>query len=275
VGYRSSPAAGQQGVTRPVPSEALMLTQDENIVDIRLAIQYRVLDPKNFLFNVRDPSFTLKQVTESAIREVIGKSKMDFVLTEGRAEVAARTESLVQEIMDRYGTGLQVTSVNLQDAQPPEEVQDAFADAIKAREDEVRQKNEAEAYANEVIPKARGASARVLEEANAYKEQVIAESEGETARFLQLLEAYQRAPEVTRERLYIEAIESVLERSSKLIVDVKGSNPFLYLPLDKLVGEGRMGPMVPASPSPGGETAKVSPKAGMRGRNSERGRRVR
>lgn len=234
VGYRSGGGRGASGVVT-VPKEATMLTQDENIVDIRVAVQYQVKDARNYLFNVRDPDATLKQATESAIREVIGKSKMDFVLTEGRSEVALQAKELIQRILDQYNTGLLVTTVNLQDAQPPEEVQGAFADAIKAREDEVRQKNEAEAYSNDVIPKARGAAARILEEANGYKLSVIAKAEGEASRFSQLLVEYSKAPEVTRKRLYLDTMQNVLANSSKVTVDVSKGNNLLYLPLDQLL----------------------------------------
>jgi membrane protease subunit HflK len=163
---------------------------------------------------------------------------MDFVLTEGRADIVADIKDLSQTILDNYGTGLQLTNVNLQDAQPPEEVQDAFADAIKAREDEQRLKNEAEAYANEVIPRARGQAARRLEESAAYKDQVIAQAEGEASRFEQLLAEYEKAPAVTRERLYLETIESVLANSGKVLMDVENSNNLLYLPVDKLLRQG-------------------------------------
>jgi membrane protease subunit HflK len=231
VGYRSS---GRQGVGS-VPKEALMLTKDENIIDVRLAIQYQVKDARQFLFNVASPEATLKQVTESAERGVIGSSTMDFVLTEGRGNVVAQIKKEIQTVMDAYQAGIQITSVNLQDAQPPEQVQGAFEDAIKAREDQQRLINEAEAYANDVIPKARGAAARKIQEAEAYKEQVIAQSIGEVSRFSKLLAEYNKAPEVTRERLYLESIESVLAKTKTIMVDVKGSNNLLYLPLDKLV----------------------------------------
>ena len=235
VGYRSGGGrSGTSGVVT-VPKEALMLTQDENIVDIRVAVQYQVKDAREYLFNVRDPDLTLKQSTESAIREVIGKSKMDFVLTEGRSEVAVQARNLIQAILDQYSTGLLVTTVNLQDAQPPEEVQRAFVDAIKAREDEERQKNEAVAYSNDVIPKARGASARLLEEAEGYKLSVIAKAEGEANRFNQLLVEYSKAPEVTRKRLYLDTMEKVLGNSSKVTVDVSKGNNLLYLPLDQML----------------------------------------
>ncbi len=242
IGYRSG--GGGQGV-RKVPKEALMLTQDENIIDIQLAVQYKIKNAKDYLFNVRDPDMTLHQATESAIREVIGKSTMDFVLTEGRSEVVARTEQLTQEILDRYKSGLLITSVNMQDAQPPEEVQDAFNDAIKAREDEQRLKNEAEAYANEILPKARGEAARMLEEASAYKAQVVARAEGEASRFLQLLEEYQKAPEVTRERLYLTTLEEILEKATKVMLDVEGGNNLLFLPLDRLISSATTLPVRP------------------------------
>ena len=236
IGYRSGSGGARQPAIRSVPKEALMLTQDENIVDVRLAVQYQIHDPpRAYLFNVLDPESVLVQVVESATRETIGKSTMDFVLTEGRSAIVGDIQKLSQRILDQYGAGLKIITVVLQDAQPPEEVQDAFADAIKAREDEQRLKNEAEAYSNEVIPRARGQAARRLQEASAYKEQVIAQAQGEASRFNQLLTAYQKAPVVTRERLYLETMESVLSRSSKVLMDVKGANNLLYLPLDRLI----------------------------------------
>lgn len=235
VGYRTGGggARNQAGIT-PLPSEALMLTRDENIIDIRFAVQYRVKDAKDFLFQTKDPDLTLRQATETAIREIVGKSNMDFVLTEGRSDIVARAAKLIQEITDRYKTGVLVTSVNMQDAQPPDEVQEAFQDVVKAREDEQRLKNEAEAYANDVIPKARGAAARTLEEANAYRQQVIAQAEGEASRFVQILEQYQRSPDVTRERLYLETIQEVLSKTGKIIIDTNSGNNLLMLPMDQL-----------------------------------------
>ena len=165
---------------------------------------------------------------------MVGKSKMDFVLKEGRSEVAARTKELLQAILDRYNNGLLVTSVNLQDAQPPEQVQEAFFDAIRAREDEDRLINEAEAYSNEVIPKARGGAARITEDANAYKAKIVATAQGDVSRFSQILQAYQKAPEVTRKRMYLETLESVMSNTSKVLVDVEKGSNLLYLPLDKL-----------------------------------------
>jgi membrane protease subunit HflK len=232
IGYRSG-AAGQAVVA--VPREALMLTEDENIVNIQLAVQYQVSDPRQYLFDVRDPDGVLKQVAESAIREVIGKSEMDFVLKEGRAQVVADIKSLMQKTLDSYKAGLLVSDVNLQDAQPPEEVQAAFSDAIKAREDKERLKNEAQAYSNDVIPRARGAAARQIQEADGYKESLIAKAEGEASRFSQLLTEYKKAPEVTRKRLYLETMESVLGKSSKVLVDSKNANNLMYLPIDQLL----------------------------------------
>lgn len=232
VGYRS---AGSEQMTGSVPKEALMLTKDENYVDVRLAVQYQVKDAKDFIFNIVNPAATLKQVTESAQRGVIGGSTMDFVLTEGRSEIVTQIKKEIQDVMDSYKSGIQITSVNLQDAQPPEQVQNAFADAIKAREDEQRLINEAEAYSNDVVPKARGAAARKMQEAEGYKEQVIAQAEGETSRFSKLFAEYSKAPDITRKRLYIESMETVFSEASTVMVDVKGGNNMLYLPLDKLV----------------------------------------
>ncbi|CAH9019687.1 FtsH protease activity modulator HflK [Candidatus Nitrosacidococcus sp. I8] len=228
IGYRST-GRGQSG--SPVPSESLMLTQDENIVDVRIAVQYRIKDAAHYLFNVRHADINLRQVLESALREVVGKNTMDFVLTEGRSETMIQTQALAQEVLDQYKAGMIVTSVNMQDAQPPEQVQEAFADAIKAREDEQRLRNEAEAYANDIIPKARGAAFRKIREAEAYKSQVIAHAQGETAQFSQILEEYLAAPEITEKRLYIEAMESVMKGSRKVLVDVPGSTNVFYLPL--------------------------------------------
>ncbi len=230
VGFQSFGEAA----SRSEPKEALMLTKDENYVDVRLVVQYQVKDAKDFIFNVVDPAKTLKQVTESAERGVIGSSNMDFVLTEGRTEIVTQIKKEIQTIMDAYRSGVQVTTVNLRDAQPPEQVQNAFEDVIKAREDEQRLINEAEAYSNDVVPKARGAAARKLQEAEGYKEQVIAQAEGETSRFSKLFAEYKKAPEVTRQRMYIESMESVLAGANTVMIDVKGGNNLLYLPLDKL-----------------------------------------
>jgi len=226
---------GTSGRGSNVDREAIMLTQDENIVNIHLAVQYKVKSASDFLFKVSNPVATLRQATEAAIREIVGKNKMDFILTEGRSEVALEAKGLIQRILDRYETGLEITSVNIQKAQPPEQVQAAFEDAVKAREDNERLKNEAEAYANDILPKANGAAARQLAEATAYKESVIAEARGQTARFLSILTQYKAAPEVTKKRMYLDTLESVFSNSSKVLVDVKNGNNLLYLPLDKII----------------------------------------
>ncbi|MBL8250256.1 MAG: FtsH protease activity modulator HflK [Candidatus Competibacter sp.] len=323
IGYRSGGGNRQQPGVRSVPKEALMLTQDENIVDVRLAVQYQIKDPRAYLFNVFDPESVLVHVVESATREIIGKSTMDFVLTEGRSDIVANIKTLSQRVLDNYppgalrlagdggtaaktteppliksapqdektadlqdagdsskGIGLQIITVVLQDAQPPDEVQDAFADAIKAREDEQRLKNEAEAYSNEIIPRARGQAARRLQEASAYKEQVVAQAQGEASRFDQLLAAYQKAPAVTRERLYLETLETVLSRTSKVLLDAQGTNNLLYLPLDRLLKSGEAGqagtapangPAAEASPQPSTDGGPTTARL----RDINRGREVR
>jgi membrane protease subunit HflK len=220
---------------RTVSHKAQILTKDENIIQVAMAVQYQVKNPKDYLFKVRQPDITLQEATESAMREVIGGITMDKFLSGGRGELVAQTKKLLQTMLDRYQTGLILTSVNLQDPQPPEEVQGAFQDAIKAQEDEVRYKNEAEAYARDIVPKARGDAKRMREEAGAYKEQVIARAEGETSRFLQTMKEYKKAPEITRKRLYLDTMEEVLASTSKVIMDVRGGNSLMYLPLDKLM----------------------------------------
>ena len=218
-----------------IPLNSTMLTQDENIVDILGTVQYQIEDAEKYLFNVRGPELSLTQVTESALRESIGGSKMDYVITEGRGEIAIQVRGIIQEIVNNYETGLNIFKVNIQSAKPPEAVKDAFDDVTQAREDEERFKNEAEAYRNEVLPKARGAAARMREEAEAYKNEVIARAEGEAERFEQLLKEYRKAPQITRDRLYLDMMEAVLSNSSKVMVDVEGGNNLLYLPLDKLM----------------------------------------
>ena len=223
------------GRVRSVTHKATMLTQDENIVDVELAVQWRIKDPRAYKFNVYAPEATLHQATESAVREVIGKSELDFVLTEGRSQIAQSQQRLIQQIMDDYNTGILILGVEMQPAKPPEQVKAAFDDAIKAREDEQRLVNEAEAYRNDIIPKARGSAARLREEANAYKAKVIAKAEGEANRFNNLLEEYRRAPAVTRQRLYLDAIESVLSNTNKVLLDTKESNNLMYIPIDRIM----------------------------------------
>ncbi|MGH8565795.1 MAG: FtsH protease activity modulator HflK [Gammaproteobacteria bacterium] len=219
---------------RSVGYKAAMYTQDENIVDVELNVQYRVKSIEDFAFNVVGPDATLEQVTESSVRGVIGENKMDFIVTEGRTQVVADIRKAVQELLDQYQSGLEVTSVNMQPAKPPEEVKSAFDDAIKAREDEQRFINEAKAYVSLVLPKAEGQAARIRADAEGYRSRVIAHSEGEASRFTQILTEYEKAPEVTRERLYLETVESVLSNSPKVLLDVQGGNNLIYLPLDKL-----------------------------------------
>jgi modulator of FtsH protease HflK len=218
-----------------VKEEALMLTQDQNIVDLQFAVQYTLKNPEEFLFNNKDPKEAVRQVAETAMREIVGKSKMDFVLYEGRGDIAARTKQLMQQILDRYKTGIQISIVNLQNAQPPEQVQASFDDAVRAKQDRERQKNEGEAYANDILPKARGSAARLMEEANGHKQRVIASAQGDASRFTQVLSEYDKAPGVTRERLYLDMMQQVLQSTSKVVVDQKGGNSLLYLPLDKLM----------------------------------------
>lgn len=215
--------------------QTTMLTKDENIVDISLAAQFKVKDSYDYAFNVRDPDSTLHQAVESALRESVGENTMDFVILEGRTEMSVLIKVLTQKILDDYKSGIEVTSVNLQDSQPPEPVQASFFDAIDAREDKDRYIKEAEAYSNSIIPQARGEAARITAEAAAYRQSVIAEAEGDSSRFVALMQEYQKAPEVTRERLYLETLEGVLSNTSKVMMDSKNSNSMMYLPLDKLI----------------------------------------
>ncbi len=232
VGYRSTLNSSKQSV----PRESLMLTEDENIIDIAFAVQYRIADPSKFLFNVSDAiEVTVRTATEAAVREVVGKNSMDDVITSGRSIVGTRTREILQVILDRYETGIEVVTVDMQHALPPLEVKAAFDDAVKAREDEVRYKNEAEAYANDVIPRARGKSARIIQESEAYKATVIAQATGEASRFTSILKEFNLAPGVTRERMYIDAIEKVLSGSNLIMVDQKKSNNIMYLPLDRML----------------------------------------
>ncbi|MEM1111427.1 MAG: FtsH protease activity modulator HflK [Pseudomonadota bacterium] len=216
----------------------IMLTQDENIVEVQLTVQYVIDNPEDFVLKVRDPERSLGHAAQSALRHVVGGTMMDPVLTEGRAQIAVDVKQRLQEYLNDYETGIQVSQVTVDDSKPPTQVQAAFDDVIKAREDENRVKDEAQAYANGIVPEARGQAQRQLEEANAYKEQVIANAEGEADRFNKLLAEYAKAPQVTRERLYLDAIESVYGNSAKVMVDVEGGNNMMYLPLDKLVPQG-------------------------------------
>ena len=228
VGYRNN-------VRTKVPSESLMLTDDENIVDLQFAVQYIRANPEEYLFFNKNPDQTVKEVAESAIREIVGKSRMDFVLYEGREEIAVNAKSLMQGILDRYRTGITISQVTMQNAQPPEQVQAAFDDAVKANQDKERQKNEGQAYYNDVVPKAEGVAARLQQEAEGYKQRVIASAAGEASRFDQVLSEYRKAPRVMRDRLYIDAMEEVLANTTKVVIDQKANSNLLFLPLDKLI----------------------------------------
>lgn len=236
IGYRNN-------VRSKVLRESLILTDDENIVDIQFAVQYILNNPEDFLFNNRDPDDAVLQAAESSIREMIGKSKMDSVLYEGREQIAADATILMQKILDRYEIGISISRVTMQNAQPPEQVQAAFDDAVKAGQDKERQRNEGEAYANDVIPRAVGNAARLIEESQGYKERVVASAVGDASRFEQVQVEYSRAPEVTRERLYLDMMQQVLSNTSKIVIDQEGGNNLLYLPLDQLMhhrGGGQM-----------------------------------
>lgn len=228
IGYRGSEK-------NKVLKEALMLTDDENIVNIQFAVQYFLKDPVDYLFQNRGPDEAVVQAAETAVREIVGKSKMDYVLYEGREQVAAQAAKLMQDILDRYNTGILISKVTMQNAQPPEQVQAAFDDAVKAGQDRERQKNEGQAYANDVVPKARGTAARLLEEANGYRQRVTVSAEGDASRFKQVLVEYAKAPEVTRQRMYIDTMQQIYTNTSKIMIDAKGQGNLLYLPLDKLM----------------------------------------
>ena len=212
-----------------------MLTEDENIVKVSMTIQYVIDDISKFLLQVRSPETSLRQATNSALRHEVGSASMDEVLTEGRADLGEKVKQRVQLYMNRYGTGILVTQVNIDETAPPDLVKDAFDDVIKAREDEERFANEASAYANRIVPEARGDAQRQLEQAAGYRQRVISEAKGEAERFNKLYAEYKLAPEVTRERIYIDTMESVMSNSTKVLIDVEGGNNLLYLPLDKLI----------------------------------------
>ncbi|MEX2523914.1 MAG: FtsH protease activity modulator HflK [Gammaproteobacteria bacterium] len=264
------------GQIRSINHRATMLTKDENIVDVEVAVQWQIAEPTRYLFNVVAPATTLRQVAESAIRSVIGRSELDFVLTEGRSEIAQRQNQLMQKILDDYEAGILVVGVEMQPAKPPDEVKEAFDDAIKAREDEQRQINEAEAYRNEIIPRARGEAARIREQANGYRARVVAGAEGQASRFEQLLTEYEQAPAITRDRLYIESIESVLSNSSKVLIDSDSNNSLMYLPIDKILEQsGRVrthnAPGDSSSGSSGGSSSSSSGSGGNQRDNRSRG----
>ncbi len=229
----------------------VMLTQDENIVEVTMSLQYFIENPEKFILEVRDPEVSLQHAAQSALRHVVGDSTMDLVLTEGRAALAIDVRERLQGYLDMYDTGIRVNKINIDESKPPAQVQGAFDDVIKAREDEERVKNEAQSYANGIVPEARGRAQRALEEANAYRQQVTAQAEGEASRFSQLLVEYAKSPKVTRERLYLDAMQGVMANTNKVLVDVEGGNNMMYLPLDKL------------TPPAGGRSASGSSRSGL------------
>jgi membrane protease subunit HflK len=262
VGYRST-------LKNKQPKEALMLTHDENIIDIQLAVQYRLKSASDWVFNNRDQEEMVRQVAETSIREVVGKSNMDFVLYEGRDKIAFDAQKLMQGIFDQYQSGVQITNVTMQGVQPPEQVQASFDDAVKAGQDRERQKNEGQAYANDVIPKARGAASRLLQEAEGYRGRIVANAEGDASRFKQVLSAYQKAPAVTRDRMYLETMQQIFANTTKMMVDAKSSSNMLYVPLDKLISQTAASPGGAASAAPPAETAAApAPPAPARARES-------
>jgi len=230
IGYRSN-------IKNKQAKESLMLTDDENIIDIQFAVQYKLKNASEWVFNNRDQDEMVRQVAETSIREIVGKSKMDFVLYEGREKVAFDVSQLMQQITDRYKAGVQIANVTMQAVQPPEQVQAAFDDAVRAGQDRERQKSEGQAYANDVIPRARGAASRLLQEAEAYRSRVVANSQGDASRFKQVLVEYQKAPAVTRDRMYLETMQQIFSNTTKVMVDSKSGSNLLYLPLDKLIAQ--------------------------------------
>ncbi|KIA80731.1 FtsH protease activity modulator HflK [Chromobacterium amazonense] len=277
VGYRGS-------AQNRVPEESLMLTEDQNIIDVQLSVQYDIKDARAFLFNnaarERDGKDLVKQAAETAIREVVGRNKVDFVLNEGRAQIAADARKLIQEVLDRYQAGIRIAKVNINDVQPPQQVLAAFDDAVKAGQDKDKLLNEGMAYANEVVPKAKGMASRLVQEAEAYQQQVVERAEGDAQRFKQVLPEYNKAPKVMRDRMYLDMMQQIMHNSSKVLVDQKGGNSLLYLPLDKLVQMTAPGAAAPApaqpsaSPAPAAPAQPANPPAAKNGRDTSRGRDI-
>lgn len=253
--------------------DSSMLTQDENIVDIRFTVQYRLKDARAFLFENRDPEEAVALAAESAVREIVGKSKIDSVLYEQRDAIAADLARSVQDQLDRLKAGILVVNINVQSVQPPEQVQAAFEDTLKAGQDGDRLKKEGLAYASDVIPKAQGTGARLREEAEGYKARVIAQAEGDAQRFNSVLVEYQKAPAVTRDRLYIDAMQQVYANVSKLLIDTRNNSNLLYLPLDKLLQQGATGSVPATAPqSPASELPATVGSGDVRSRDNQRGR---
>ena len=237
---------------RAYTKQGQMLTEDENIVEVPLTVQYKITNLQDFVLNVDQPEISLQHATDSALRHVVGSTAMDQVLTEGREQMAAEIKERLQRFLDTYKTGITVTQVNVQSAAAPREVQEAFDDVIRAREDEQRSRNQAESYANGVIPEARGQAQRIIEDANGYRDEVISRAKGEADRFTKLVGEYRKAPEVTRQRLYLETMQDVYSNTSKVLVSSKeGQNNLIYLPLDKMVeGSRNNSGTAPATPAP-------------------------
>jgi len=271
AGVRSVEVGYRNNVKSKVLKESLMLTDDENIVDVQFAVQYILKSPTDYLFNNRIPEDSVLQAAETAIREIVGKSSMDFVIFEGRSEVAARAHKLMQEILDRYGTGINISKVTMQNAQPPEQVQASFDDAVKAGQDRERQKNEGQAYANDVVPKAKGMAARLTQEAEGYRQRVVEQSEGDASRFRQIVAEYNKAPQVTRDRLYIEAMQQIMSNTTKVLIDQKGGNNLIYLPLDRIMQMTGTGPGAakPADTPPAQEPSTTRSREAFRSRERE------
>ena len=263
VGYRGNVKSKQA-------RESLMLTDDENIIDIQSAVQYKLKDPVAWLYNNRDAEETVRQVAETSIREVVGRSKMDFVLYEGREKVATDTQLLMQIILDRYASGAQVTNVTMQGVQPPEQVQAAFDDAVKASQDRERQKNEGQAYANDVVPKARGTAFSLLQQAEAYRSQTVENATGNADRFKSVLTEYQKAPAVTRDRMYLETMQQIFANTTKVIADSRNGNNLLYLPLDKLIAQVAAADTARVNQTPPPPTAVLLPDNSMQNYDASR-----
>jgi len=251
VGFRGSARA-------KVLPEALMLTDDENIIDMQFVVQYRLRGDgaPDYLFRIRDPDESVRQASETAMREVVGTKPMDFVLYEGRTEVAGEVQTLMQEILDRYRSGIQISTVAIQNVQPPEQVQAAFDDAVKAGQDRERQINEGQAYANQVVPLASGQASRMLQQAEGYRARVVGDATGDAARFESVLTEYNKAPSVMRDRLYLETMQQIFSRASKVMIDTDGGNNMIYLPIDKIMQQSTQdttragGGSTPVTPSP-------------------------
>jgi modulator of FtsH protease HflK len=273
IGYRNGNPKNK------IAKESLMLTDDENIIDIQFAVQYNLKSAPDFVFDTRKPDDIVFQVAQTAMSEVVGRSQMDYVLYEGRAQIATETEKLMQAMLDKYGAGIYVQKVTLQNTQPPEQVQAAFDDAVKASQDRERQKNEGQAYANDIIPRARGMASRLLQEADGYNASVVQRAEGDASRFKQILVEYAKAPVVTRERLYLDMMQSVLGNSSKVLIDQKaGTSNLLYLPFDQLLKQGLPGtiaptvidPSRPVAPAPDAAAAADPSRSLSRDRGTSR-----